>query len=60
MFLGTGLTIALWKLFAVGVVLFVAGTEIRVRIEDGLLWSRFGDQFREYQRSVAAYIPWVR
>jgi len=60
MLIATGLAIALWPLFAVGVVLFVIGTEIRVGIEDALLLSRFGDQFRDYQRSVAAYIPWVR
>jgi len=60
MLIATGLTIASWPLFAVGVAIFVIGTEIRVRIEDGLLRSRFGDQFRDYQGSVAAYVPWVR
>jgi len=40
--------------------LFIAGTEIRVRTEDRLLASRFGDQFSAYQRAVAAYIPLVR
>jgi protein-S-isoprenylcysteine O-methyltransferase Ste14 len=42
------------------VALFIAGTEIRVRCEDGLLALRFEEEFREYQRSVAAYIPFVR
>jgi len=41
-------------------ILFIAGTEIRVRTEDNLLASRFGDLFREYQKSVVAYIPFVR
>jgi protein-S-isoprenylcysteine O-methyltransferase Ste14 len=36
------------------------GTEIRVRIEDGLLASRFGKQFDQYKRSVSAYFPFVR
>src|ERR1051326_6171063 len=37
-------------------ILFLAGTEIRVRTEDALLASRFGDLFRDYQKSVVAYI----
>jgi len=31
-----------------------------VRIEDKLLASRFGDRFTAYQRSVGAYIPFVK
>jgi protein-S-isoprenylcysteine O-methyltransferase Ste14 len=58
--LGTGFLITPWPLVLAAVAVFVIGTEIRVRIEDGLLASRFGDEFREYQRSVAAYIPLVR
>jgi protein-S-isoprenylcysteine O-methyltransferase Ste14 len=42
------------------VILFIAGTEIRVRTEDSLLASRFGDAFRDYRKSVVAYIPFVR
>jgi len=60
MFLGTGLMIALGWPFAAGFMLFVIGTEIRVRVEDSLLASRFGEQFRHYQRTVKAYIPLVR
>jgi protein-S-isoprenylcysteine O-methyltransferase Ste14 len=41
-------------------LLFMIGTEIRVRIEDSLLASRFGDQFRDYQRKVAAYVPFLK
>ncbi|MBS1858325.1 MAG: isoprenylcysteine carboxylmethyltransferase family protein [Acidobacteria bacterium] len=41
-------------------VLFVAGTEIRVRTEDDLLRSRFGEEFERYRRGVKAYIPFVR
>jgi protein-S-isoprenylcysteine O-methyltransferase Ste14 len=39
---------------------FVAGTEIRVRSEDGLLAARFKERFFEYQKAVSAYIPFVR
>lgn len=39
---------------------FIAGTEIRVRSEDGLLESRFNERFREYRKAVSGYIPFVR
>jgi protein-S-isoprenylcysteine O-methyltransferase Ste14 len=58
--LGIGLLITPWKLFLVAGVVFIAGTEIRVRIEDNLLSSRFDERFRQYQRSVPAYVPFVR
>jgi protein-S-isoprenylcysteine O-methyltransferase Ste14 len=31
-----------------------------VRIEDRLLASRFKDKFLDYQRSVSAYIPFLK
>ncbi len=52
------LTRAAW--IPVSLALFLAGTEIRVRTEDGLLASRFGAAFDEYRRRVRAYIPFVR
>jgi len=55
--LGTGLILAPLYLVAISALLYMLGTEIRVRIEDGLLASRFGDEFREYQQSVPAYLP---
>ncbi len=57
---GTGFMVTpLWLLLA-AVIVFVAGTEIRIRIEDQLLSSRFGERFREYQSRVPAYIPFLR
>lgn len=44
----------------VAIVLFVTGTEIRVRVEDGLLSERFGERFAEWRRSVPAYLPFIR
>jgi len=49
-----------WQWGAAAVVLFVVGTEIRVRTEDKLLASRFGNEFSEYQKRVSAYLPFVR
>lgn len=45
---------------AVALALFLAGTEVRVRTEDRLLASRFGEEFERYRRHVPAYIPFVR
>ncbi len=58
--LGTGFMITPLPLLLLSILLFVTGTEIRVRIEDSLLSSRFGSEFREYQRTVSAYIPLLR
>jgi len=60
MLLGTGLMITPWPLFLAALLIFVAGTEIRVRSEDGLLSARFGEEFARYRRSVPAYIPGLR
>ena len=58
--LGTGFLITPAPLLALAAIVFIAGTEIRVRIEDKLLASRFAERFSEYQRSVPAYIPFLR
>jgi len=58
--LGTASIAAPPLLFAIALGLFVAGTEIRVHVEDRLLADRFGEEFRAYRRSTAAYIPLLR
>jgi protein-S-isoprenylcysteine O-methyltransferase Ste14 len=58
--LGAGLLISQPAWLAAALVLEIIGTEIRVRVEDALLASRFGDRFTEYQRRVPAYIPLLR
>jgi protein-S-isoprenylcysteine O-methyltransferase Ste14 len=58
--LGTGFMFTPLPMLLVAVLVFIIGTEIRVRIEDGLLASRFGAEFRQYQQSVPAYIPFLR
>jgi protein-S-isoprenylcysteine O-methyltransferase Ste14 len=55
--LGTGVITASVPMLLVSLVLFVIGTEIRVRVEDGLLATRFGGEFQNYRRSTARYIP---
>jgi protein-S-isoprenylcysteine O-methyltransferase Ste14 len=49
---GTGVLIAPWYLLAPAIVLFLIGAAIRIRVEDALLESRFGEQFRTYRLAV--------
>ena len=49
-----------WTWALVAIVMFVCGTEIRVRTEDALLASRFPDAFPQYRQSVPAYLPFIR
>jgi len=61
MLLGTGLVLGTpLALLLPAFLLLTIGTEIRVRIEDNLLASQFGDEFWCYQRRVPAYIPFVK
>ena len=46
--------------FAMTLLVFLAGTEIRVRVEDRLLAERFGEEFRRYRQRTPAYIPFLR
>ena len=55
----TAVIIAPWPLFLGSLILFVAGTEIRVRTEEKLLDSHFGHEFQDYKRIVPAYIPFL-
>jgi len=48
-----------WGLFLIALVLFIIGTEIRVRTEEKLLATRFGEEFKSYRRAVPAYIPFL-
>ena len=57
---GTGVLIAPWYLLAPALAIFLLGTIIRVRVEESLLESRFGEEFRQYRRTVPALIPFVR
>ena len=60
MLLATGFAKTWWPLLVSGVVFFVIGTEIRVRVEEKLLEARFGEEFRRYKASTPAYLPFLR
>ena len=59
-FLGMAAVVATPVTFVVALALFVAGTEVRVHVEDTLLAGRFGEEFAEYRRTTPAYVPLVR
>ena len=58
--IGTGLLLAPLWLMALGVAVFLCGTEIRVRVEDAMLAARFGQEFEQYRSAVSAYLPGLR
>jgi protein-S-isoprenylcysteine O-methyltransferase Ste14 len=58
--LATGFMMASMTMLLAATVIFIAGLEIRIRVEDSLLSSHFGDEFQSYRNSVCAYIPLVR
>ena len=60
MLLATGLMTVPWPLHLLTITIMLAGIQIRVRAEDALLASRFGEQFQEYRRAVPGYIPFLR
>jgi protein-S-isoprenylcysteine O-methyltransferase Ste14 len=60
MLLATGAAWSWWPMFAGALVVFLVGTEIRVRAEDRLLAERFQDAFAEYRSRVKAYVPFIR
>jgi protein-S-isoprenylcysteine O-methyltransferase Ste14 len=54
------MVVSRWEAALVGLVVYIAGTEIRVRTEDGLLARRFGETFDRYRSRVPAYVPYFR
>jgi protein-S-isoprenylcysteine O-methyltransferase Ste14 len=60
MLITAGLLMASWPMFFGAILAFILGTEIRVRAEEKLLRSRFGEEFDAYAQRVWAYVPFVR
>ena len=60
MLLATGAAWTWWPMFVAALAAFLAGTEIRIRAEDGLLAERFPESFAHYRSRVRGYIPLVR
>lgn len=58
--LQVGLAKTWWPLLIAAVVFYIVGTEIRIRAEEGLLASRFGETYAQYRMGTKAYIPFIR
>ena len=59
MLVATGLTVSPFEALLVACALFLAGTWIRVRIEERLLREAFGATFDDYANRVPAMIPGI-
>jgi protein-S-isoprenylcysteine O-methyltransferase Ste14 len=59
MLVATGLAVTQWIPLLLAIVLFIAGTYIRVRTEERLLREAFGSEFEKYARQVPALIPGI-
>ena len=59
MLLATGLVSTRWPEFLIAIAVFLTGTVIRVRSEEGLLRDAFGSEFESYTQRVPALIPGV-
>jgi protein-S-isoprenylcysteine O-methyltransferase Ste14 len=59
MLLATGLAASHWGGLLAGLIVFWAGTLIRVRSEERLLRAAFGAQYEDYARRVPAVLPGI-
>ena len=56
--LGTGLNLMPWAAIPPAVVVYLAGTHLRTRAEEGLLLRQFGEEYVRYAAEVPALLPW--
>lgn len=59
MLIATGLAMEHWTALIIAIVVFMVGLVIRVRTEEKLLRSAFGEEFEQYAKRVAAVIPGI-
>jgi protein-S-isoprenylcysteine O-methyltransferase Ste14 len=57
MLVATGLALTTPAVVAFALVLYIAGTLVRVSVEERLMAEAFGSEWDEYRRRVAALIP---
>ena len=59
MLIATGVATEHWMALLIALPIFLAGTVIRIRIEEKLLRVQFGSQFEEYASRVPAVLPGI-
>ena len=59
MYVASALAVARWPAALAGLIVFLAGTAIRIRTEENLLRANFGLRFNDYARRVPAFFPRV-
>jgi protein-S-isoprenylcysteine O-methyltransferase Ste14 len=57
MLISTGLAVGRWSVVIGCAIVFLVGTEIRIRTEEKLLREAFGQKFEDYARKVPAFFP---
>ncbi len=57
MYVASALAVTRWPAALVGLIVFLAGTAIRIRAEENLLRGAFGARFSDYARRVPAFFP---
>lgn len=60
MLIATGLAASPWYALVPAMIIFIVGTNIRVKAEENLLREAFKDEFKRYAADVPAYIPFAR
>ena len=58
--IGTGLAVSRPLALLAGLLVFIAGTTLRVRLEEKLLRTGFGPTFEAYASRVPAFVPWLK
>lgn len=57
MYVASALAVTRWPAALIGLIVFLAGTAIRIRAEENLLRGAFGARFSDYTRRVPAFFP---
>lgn len=57
--IATALAFTLWEAALPLMIVFIAGTAIRIRSEEKLLREAFGEQFEAYSRRIPAFLPGI-
>jgi len=57
MLIASGLAVSRWQALVPAIIVFLAGTAVRIHAEQNLLRAAFGPEFDEYARRVPAFLP---